>query len=216
MKFSVGILGLLVSLGCSGPGPVQQGSASAVSDYQVIKTYRVPATKCSIVVRLQQRVSTSRLQEIARVLRFRERDYPRVFISHYLPGMRPGGGAWATTHFNPSLEVKILGLSREQVASFRSTPDRSNGDVVGAWIDESPLIGGRIVISREGGRAFVKHSFQDGSGSTSELRERATARGRRFDYKPRNPAGDHFLLLPNGNLEIRDNQGLITVARPAR
>jgi hypothetical protein len=41
--------------------------------------------------------------------RYRGRKYERVFICYYLPGMEVGAGAWATGHFNPELEVKVLG-----------------------------------------------------------------------------------------------------------
>ena len=34
--------------------------------------------------------------------------FKRVFITWYLPGMEVGAGAWATTHFNPLLEVTIM------------------------------------------------------------------------------------------------------------
>lgn len=34
--------------------------------------------------------------------------FERVFICYYLPGMEIDAGAWATGHFDPELEVKIL------------------------------------------------------------------------------------------------------------
>src|ERR1039458_10482874 len=43
--------------------------------------------------------------------------YERTFISYYLPGMKVGSGAWATSHFDPDLEICILGVRSEEHTS---------------------------------------------------------------------------------------------------
>lgn len=51
------------------------------------------------------------LTELAKQLysQYEGEKYDRVFICYYLPGMVLNSGAWATSHFNPDLEVRILG-----------------------------------------------------------------------------------------------------------
>ena len=66
--------------------------------------------KRSVVVELEQPISESELREAAYMIRDSDaRNYERTFIEYYLPGMVVGAGAWATTHFNPALDVQIYG-----------------------------------------------------------------------------------------------------------
>jgi hypothetical protein len=37
--------------------------------------------------------------------------YERTFIVYYLPGMEIGSLAWATSHFDPELQVRIIGVT---------------------------------------------------------------------------------------------------------
>ena len=46
--------------------------------------------------------------------------YDRTFIGYYLPDMKLNSGYWATTHFNPNLEIQILGLTVEQALAARA------------------------------------------------------------------------------------------------
>ena len=81
----------------------------------------------SVVVELEQPISESKLREAAYMIRDSDaRNYERTFIEYYLPGMVVGAGAWATTHFNPALEVQIYGApetpNRQQRAAIPTAP----------------------------------------------------------------------------------------------
>ena len=56
----------------------------------------------------------SQLTELANALysQHQGKRYERVFICYYLPGMILDSGAWATSHFNPTLQVRILGTQQ--------------------------------------------------------------------------------------------------------
>ena len=61
-------------------------------------------------IRLEKKVPKEFLKEIAKMLNHLEkRKYERTLILYFLPDMKTDSGAWATTHFNPNLEVRILG-----------------------------------------------------------------------------------------------------------
>jgi Putative peptidoglycan binding domain len=82
--------------------------------YKIIKVNRLGNIKCSITVRLSHKVSEDTLRQLAIKLHDKEpKKYDRMFITYYLPGMTIGAGAWATTHFNPNLDVRILGMTKE-------------------------------------------------------------------------------------------------------
>ncbi len=46
-----------------------------------------------------------------------------------------------------------------------------------------------------------------------EMVEKETGEGRRFERVEGSSAGDHWIITPDGNLKVRDNEGLIFTAR---
>ena len=98
--------------------------------YSIIDSTATAGIKRSLDVRLNKRVAEDTLRAMALKLKSQDsRDYDRTFITYYLPGMTVGAGAWATTHFQPDLEVKILGLSTEEEKKLSTAP-AVMGDVI--------------------------------------------------------------------------------------
>lgn len=182
--------------------------------FTVIKQDRYGDTKRSLDIRLNRKVPKDVLRTIA--LQLKDADsgrYERTFIVYYLPEMQVGAGGWATTHFNPNLEVRILGLTIEEEQQLTTESVATNRDIIGRWLDESPFIGSRITIFREDGKLYIEQIFKDGSGGKKELIEKQSPLGRRFDTVTGSSAGDHWLLDSRGSLQIRDNEGLIATAK---
>jgi len=75
---------------------------------------RMGNLKRSLVVGLVEPVDEQSLTVIARTLQAEEPNVERTFIEYNLPGMPDATGPWATSHFNPDLRVRILGMSREE------------------------------------------------------------------------------------------------------
>ena len=92
--------------------------------YAIIDSHTIGGIKRSLDIRLNRKVPEDVLRAIALKLRSMDpRQFDRTFISYYLEGMQVGAGAWATTHFNPALEVRILGLSIEDEERLTREPD---------------------------------------------------------------------------------------------
>ena len=86
-------------------------------NFSIINEDIMQRIKRSLAVRLNKKVSEETLKKIAIQLKKSDyRKYERTFIEYYLEDMKVNSRAWAITHFNPNLEVKILGLSLEQEA----------------------------------------------------------------------------------------------------
>ncbi len=78
-------------------------------DYFVIDKTSLWNIKASIDVRLIKKISKNKLLKLGKKLHAGlQKKYDRVFICYYLPDMKVGEGAWATTHFDPDIEVNIL------------------------------------------------------------------------------------------------------------
>ena len=212
------ILGVLGVMACQPEKadtiiPPEKADTIIPSDvsYSVIATDDVPGIKRSLDVRLNKKVSKDVLREIAHELKSNDsREYERTFIGYYLPGMTVDAGYWATTHFNPTLDVRILGSSLTKEPALATEPVPSNRVVIGTWLDES--IGSEIAMYRESGTLSMEQKFNDGSSLKEEVVEKSSPLGRRFDKKEGSSFGDHWIIDREGNLQIRDNVGLINTA----
>ena len=189
---------------------LQESTIPSDVSFSLIDSSTLPSIKRRLDVRLNRRVSEQTLRVIALKLKAQDSGtYDRTFMFYYLPGMTVSAGAWATTHFTPDLEVRILGLTAEAENKLVTQPQAANREVIGRWLDDTPLIGNRTTIFREKGKLFMEHLFKDGSNHKTELIERKSPLGRRFDKVKSSRAADHWVLDSNGNLQVRDNDGLI-------
>lgn len=87
--------------------------------------------------------------------------------------------------------------------------------IVGAWIDASPYIGGKITILKKADSTYVmKRAFNDGSKIELRLVEVTMKGGRRF-----NEIGSEFkqyyVIDRAGVLNLYDSDGFIRAASPA-
>ena len=107
--------------GCGSPAapPVPKGVT-----YRIVDKKIVPGIKRGLTVRLDRKVSAGILYSIAMELKNSDPDsYQGTFIEYYLPDMEVGSGAWATTHFNPVLQIRILGLTVQQEKALKRQRD---------------------------------------------------------------------------------------------
>ena len=179
--------------------------------YNIIKENKIPNIKRSVDIRINRRASEDELREIALTIKARVKSqYERTFICYYLPEMIVDKGAWATTHFNPELEVRILGATEEDLEILGKTSTLNNErEVIGIWLDEN--ITAKIALFRKNSKSFIETTYKDGSVGIYEMIEKNTSRGLRFDNKKGSAFGDHYLINKNGELELRDDEGLIYI-----
>ena len=183
-------------------------------NYTIIERSNLGNIKGSIEIRLGEKVSKNFLQELA--LRLREdepRKYDRLFITYYLTGMTPGSGAWATSHFTPNLEVKVLGTTLEEEKSLKNEPQSSSGKIIGEWFDDSPYVSAKYKFLKRDDKIIMIRKFKDGSGSETEMVQKTHSGKLRFEEKESNDFGEYYLVESNGDMGIYDNAGIINTMR---
>ncbi len=186
--------------------------------YSIISEDAIPGFKRSIDVRIMKPVSEDELRRIAVELKGREKQsFERTFIGFYLPDMDVDAVYWATTHYNPDLEVKILGFSPEEHQTLSAPVSNKEGRiVVGAWLDTTPLSGCKIVIFEQGGKQFIENEFKDGSKGDWEIVESIHNGQRRFDYSPDRGNGEFYIIDANGDLQQFGAEGVFMTAKKLR
>lgn len=185
--------------------------ANAGVTYEVLRETKLPGIKRSLDVRLSERTDEAELRDIAMKLKALDpAAYERTFIVYYLPGMEPGAGGWATSHFNPKLEVKILGMSREQEDALTSKIDSR---VLGTWASRG-IMAAVVTIERSSKGLLMRQKFKDGSESQTLLKEAYEPQpGKRYHYKEGSSFGEHVRINQAGDLEFWDKDGLISTAK---
>lgn len=84
--------------------------ANEKPSYEVLNVESIPGEKISINIIVSCPVTEDQLSLAAKIIykNFHGPLFKRIFIDWYLPGMEIGHGVWATTHFDPRLQVKIM------------------------------------------------------------------------------------------------------------
>jgi hypothetical protein len=179
--------------------------------FKIIKDQKKPNIKRSVDVRIKQRVSIKQLKSIA--LKIKESDYRsynRTFILYYLPNQIVGSGAWASSHFNPTLEVKILELNLTEYEDLiKSAIKVVQKELIGQWYESLGSLSRIATVYKKGRKVLLHHQYHDGSKSEIEVKLTHTSKGIRIDEKKGNSYGEFYLVNRNKYLELWDSDGII-------
>ncbi|MDR3622740.1 MAG: hypothetical protein P4L85_25530 [Paludisphaera borealis] len=185
--------------------------------YPIIKDYEeynAHVKKRTVDVRLNTKVSLETLKEIAVEIKGSEKhQYEMTYIFYYMPER---GGAknapWAISHFNPTLELDIMGLTKEQEETLRTTPLDHPGKRIGAWLIDVQYGGHVALIYDDSGAVKMKRINPSGKPLVTDMAELPTDKGRRFKKAT---GTDVYEVDPSGVLRLYDSDGkLIWAAEP--
>lgn len=192
------------------PAVAAETAAAPPPAYKVVSEDAGPARRV-LAVRIDGRLTDAEIRAVAEAARARARGgAARTQVNLYLPAARLTDTPWATAVFAPDLKISVLGLSREEEDVFVAETRKDTRKLVGAWLTGAPAIPGRLAIYREKNKLFAEWRTRGGQVSVDEVVESRGYRGHRFDI----PGDDsqHYVVLPGGQLELRDKTNVIAVA----
>jgi len=180
-------------------------SNEKLPSYQVINRTESALNKVSFDIQLETKLSDSEIRQLATHLKSTVSDrVKRVFIVYYLPDMQIGSGAWATSHFTPDLEIKILGMTEGEAEDLlKRAEGEDDSSQLGRWVDNRPYVSSIILLIEQDGQIHLHQYFQDGS----ELIESVTINGDRYLLE----SGEYLRINRDGKLEWYDSEGLFLV-----
>ena len=83
-----------------------------------------------------------------------------------------------------------------------------DGEVVGRWRRDGPLLGGWLTIIRRDNQLIERWDYADGSNSGDSLDESLLPDGRlRFEDQGGNANGDYYVVETDGRLGLYDDDG---------
>lgn len=95
--------------------PMTAHARQTEKSYTIIKDESVQGVKRSVDVLLEHEIPENQLKQIARRIMSTKGPPPdRTFISYYVSWQTGSSNAWATTHFDPDLDVRIIGTDEKQ------------------------------------------------------------------------------------------------------
>ena len=193
-------------------GPPERNKKVPVEvSYPVINEWD-DAQRHGIEIRLNMKVSPAVLREIALEIKSHEsRQHLRTFISYRLPQFDPSARdlVWATSHFNPTLEVQLNGSDLVDEQKARDQQLDFRGKILGPWFRESFC--SIDYIFEDLGKFKLAECFHDGNRSDSNLVEIPSTIGRRFELKSGN---EQYEVDSYGDLRVYGFEGNMIEATP--
>ncbi len=188
----------------------KNSSSSSTTIYTIIKDDNMRDihgnyVKRSVEVSLSKRVSPDKLKQIAYAIKQIDKtSYKRTFIGYYLSDTDSKQRYWATTHFNPNLEVQILGLTiEEEKALTQKAPAEEGIKIIGSWMNND--LGWKYTLLYKNETLLLRVTYKSG-GSSDEKMLKSDYRGmQKFNYKDREAFGEHFVINSNNELEFRNS-----------
>ena len=136
--------------------------------------------------------------------------FEKLFVFYYLPDMNVKEMAWATGHFNPNLEINILGITNSEQEQLKNI-DLPTGEIIGDWYDNTTHAENRIIIYKVDGNYKMQITYKGESSFEKDLKHSIQDGLLRFDYE--NNFGEFLLIEEDGNLGQYDNDGLFSIAK---
>lgn len=175
-------------------------------NYKVVKDEQKRSIKRTVDVVLAHRISAEELKKIAHQIKNMDKNsYERTFINYSLSEHPARSGLWASTHFNPDLEVKIWGLSKEQAEKLINVPSSANSEnLVGTWLYiHHSAFDRKIELYRENNLLILKNIFPDGSSGKSEVVSEQLSGGLKIVEREDKNSGKYYMMInQDGDLEF--------------
>lgn len=191
---------ILAAIGVLAPEPPSNDTDIA---YKVTKDHSKRNIKRAVDVLLPERIDKSTLKALAQKL-YRE-GYKRTFIGYRLQE-DPDGPYWATTNYNPDLEVNILGTSKRENNKLISKPLTADGKMLGKWVVNWGYKYKAVILESDDG-IFIKTLFSDGSGNTEKLAKSTVGNTIRYYEGGGKERGEYYTISPNGDLQFWGQNG---------
>jgi hypothetical protein len=183
--------------------------------YEIIKDESDGALeKNQLYVELSGKLTEGQIATIAEEL-FNSKDKQRRFYIFYqLKGVENSVASWAISHFDPELEIEIIGSTLAEDTTKDKLTEKIDGEVIGKW-NENKYTFSNLIIFKKDNKTFLKTIFKSGQTSDVELKESKSKNGTRYDYKDGGYNGEYFIINNENGLELYNSENKnFTTASP--
>ncbi len=216
MKFYCLLIAVFL-VGCSdsipsNTTPVNEQIENVVQQQEALYTIVSDEQRGSIIrkvnVELPARINKAQLEQLAYKIKNSDNtSYERTLIMYRIAGEK-SVAAWATTHFDPDLEVRLLGLSSDKYKELLNTKIAVEGEIIGKWISPNGFGDHIIVFYKKNNKYFMQNFYVDAILKPDELSKNGNAyRFRDTDEKT------YYVVDRNNDLEEHSESGNIYLSK---
>lgn len=185
---------------------------SACSDDVDLPSYKITQDslksniKRTVEVELPDRVDEETLKALAeKIHSLSDVSVERTFIGYQLKGDHKNQNYWATTHYNPHLDVNIIGATAEDYEKLISMQN-PEGEVLGSWVVSWGYTY-KMTVYRVNNKTYVRNTFADGSMADQEVELSQTGQGFKLQDEAGKGHGEYYIINNVGNIEFWGKSG---------
>lgn len=186
--------------------PTPEPEVEKLPEYKIVEDTVKGDIKRTVEVELSSRMDEEQLRALAKqIYALKDVNVQRTFISYRIAGEHENQAYWATTHYDPDLNVRIIGESASGYEKLKNTtlPD---GDVLGSWMVSWGLEYKSIAYEKDG-KAYIRNIHSDGSQGDEIYELSKTEKGIKLQDESGKDHNEYFIINKNGDLEFWSENG---------
>lgn len=215
MKHLIYIGLFILFAGCGdGSSPVEQSeTAQNITIDSTAYTIRSDEKKSNIVrkvhVELPKRLSEKQLEVVANEIKSSDQNnYERTLIMYRIKDEK-SVAAWATTHFDPDLEINFIGLDADKYNTLLKMVRQIDGEKVGEWYATNGYEHIVVIYKKDG--QYFENSYYEDTNTTPQSKKLKFESGK-YSYAD-SDENWHFKVNGKGDLEYWGENGNSTTAK---
>jgi len=177
---------------------------------KIINEETMTTVKKTIYVEMTEEMTEEQLTEVSTYLKNNNSEFEKIFVFYFLPDMDIDEMAWATGHYNPNLNINILGITNSEKEELENL-EFPEGEIIGDWYDNSTLAENRIIIFKVDENYKMQTTYKGESSFEKDVKLSIQDGLSRFDYD--NNFGEYLLIEEDGDLGQYDADGLFSTAK---
>ena len=162
--------------------------------------------KNQLTIEINRKISVEQIATLADKLFHSKPKQRRFYIFIMLPGMKVDVSYWAVSHFDPELEIDIIGSSTQQdLTTNKLVNEKIDGEIIGKWHEEQ-YTSSSYIFFKKNNKVFIKTIYKNGQIGDKELIETKAEKGTRYDHKDWGYNGEYFIVTSDGILEFYNSE----------
>lgn len=191
---------LLVVLSCSSDkiGKYTKEELPPNFEYKIIKEESsTNLEKNQLEVEINQKLTEGQIATLAEDLYNKKDIQKRFYINYILKGSENSVAYWATSHFDPELDISIIGSTENEDNSMLKTAEDVQGNIIGIFNEEEYTFA-IYTVYEDKDLTFVKTSFKNGQSMIEEVNKIDNIKGGvKLTSKDIEGNGEYYILKDN-------------------
>ena len=177
-----------------------------IPEYKIIEDTVKRDIKRTVEVELASRTNEEGLRALAeKIYGLSDVKVERTFIGYRLADAHKDNSFWATTNYDPELEVRILGSSASDYEKVKNAP-LPEGEIIGTWL-VSRGVDYKMSAYKKDGQTYIQNIHSDGSTSDEVYELTQSDKGIKLQDEAGKDFGEYFIINQKGDLEFWSDNG---------